>query len=196
METIQVDITRQYIYEYVTTLTGTIGRQKEAYDKYVCLPGNYPVLDRFMDTAIAVAEAALWRRVANTRNTTLQYSNGNLSITINRSVPERLQGALCTNLRLAIAYILTGMWLNTIEPELYAQYIKLADSYINNAAIISSQKDFSSVVYYTRDESDNVPSAAANFGSTGIPKREDNCINQHSRFDNAVFFSDGTVAMF
>ena len=148
MQNVDIQLERQYIYEYVTTLTGNLGRQRGDYDKFVCLPDNYPVLDRYFDTAIAVLEASVWRRLSGTYSTTLQYNNGTLSVHIKAdSLPEHLVGALETNTRLAMAYILAGMWLQGIDAELYAHYSKLADEYINNISEIASQKDFSAFNY-------------------------------------------------
>ena len=143
MEPIQINITRDYIYQYVTTLTGTLGRQKEAYDKYVCLPDNYPVLDRFMDTAIAVVEASVWRKLQSTHDLSLERkSDSGIAVIIkNNSCPHELHGAIGSNIRLAIAYILTGMWLQGIDAELYGSYIRIADKYIDSASGIAAQHE-------------------------------------------------------
>lgn len=216
MQNVSIDITRQYIYEYVTTLTGALGRQKEAYDKFVCLPDNYAVLDRFMDTAIAVVEASMWRKLQDTHNFTLQFHKENLTITVNNpAFPERLHGALCTNVRLALAYLLAGMWLQGIDAELYTHYAEIADKYINSASVIALQKDFSELDYKnglgdseaiptdgqlttaTRPKKDDTPCAAAGLGQGVGDEPLDDChINKHSRFDHATFWPDGTVARF
>ena len=189
-----IDINTQYIYEKVTTLTGTLGRQRDAYDKFVCLPDNYAALDRFMDTAIAVVEASLWRKLSDSHNLSLQWDkHQNLAIQIkNDSFPQRLFGVLSTNIRLAMAYLLAGMWLQGIEVELYAHYAKLSDSFINTASEVASQKDFKNIEY-AQANPDNVPSAAAGSEGVGYPKREDCHINKHSRFDNATYWPDGSV---
>lgn len=166
MQDVNIPLEREYIYQYVTTLTGNLGRQRGEYDKYVCLPDNYPALDRFFDTAIAVVEASIWRRLSSTYGTTLQYNKGTLTVHIKAdSLPPQLTGALETNTRLAIAYILAGMWLQGIDPSLYAHYSQVADKYINSILEIASQKDFASMEYQQQG-ADSVPVGSPN-GTTG-----------------------------
>lgn len=166
MQTVTILLDKEFIYQYVTTLTGNLGRQRDDYEKYVCLPDNYPALDRFFDTAIAVVEASLWRRLRTTYGTNLRYNDGNLSVYIKAdSLPGHLTGALETNTRLAMAYILAGMWLQGIDADLYKVYSSMADEYINAVSVIASQKDFSSFNY--EQPSPDTVSAASQAGKTG-----------------------------
>lgn len=215
MQDVTISITRKNIYEFVTSLTGALGRQKGDYDKYVCLPDNYAVLDRFMDTAIAVVEDSIYRRLARSNNFTLQWHNENLTITLlSNTIPERLHGAIFTNIRLAIAYLLAAMWLQGIDVELYANFAKVADAYIDSALSMSLQKDSKNIDYsptksddqdsrtkvgdtgVSNIKPDDIPATIDNAGCIGKVKRDECHINKHSRFDTAVYWPDGSVMSF
>ena len=184
METVNIDINREYIYEYVTTLTGTLGKQKNDYDRYVCLPDNYTVLDRFMDTAIAVIEASLWRKLSNSYSTTLKYSNSNLAISINnKSFPDKLKGLLYTNTRLALAYILSAMWLQGIEPEYYKVYAGLADGYIDKISVISAQHETKDAIYEDGNADDVQDTRDNTTGNTALQDNIDTNATNRNRTD-------------
>ena len=213
MQTISIDIDRKYIYEYVTTLTGTLGRQKNDYDRFVCLPENYPALDRFMDTAIAVIEASIWRKLSSSYNTTLKYNNGKLTVSINNeSFPDKLRGVLSTNTRLAFAYILTAMWLQGIDPDYYTQYANMADGYINKISVLSGQRTTKGAVYEDANADSEQTSQVTSTGVASLSDSEnvnelagckfgeqpirDTHSSKPSDFDDAVYYPDGTVMSF
>ena len=128
MQNVEVSVTRGSVYQFVTTATGNLGRQKGDYDNYVCLPDSYPVLDGFMDTVIAIIEASFWRRMFDKYNVDLSLDGSNIILKVhNDAFPERLKEVLKNKLKLTVGYFLTGMWLRGIDTYLYEKKKKTAE---------------------------------------------------------------------
>ena len=142
-----VNIDKAGIYAYVTTLTSQIGRSRKEYDRFVCSPDNYPVLDRFMDAAVSETEAQLHRHLAGSYDFTLSYSSGEPGASVvlqlldydDRLRPS-VRGSLSTQIRLAVAFMLTGMWLQPVDAEVSQVYSAGAVSYLRKAVELVIQR--------------------------------------------------------
>lgn len=160
-----VILQKNHIYDYVNALTAQVGKNKGNYEKYVCLPDSYPMLDRLMDAAVNELETTLHQHLRDSYATTLQYNATDITLHIDTdSLPPELVGALQTALRLAIAWLLTFLWLQGSEADLLEYYHAGAEQYINTVSSLISQRSSVNADYLPRLE-DDIVERPCGFGS-------------------------------
>lgn len=157
---LSVSFSKANLYQYVTLLTSQTGISKGDYDRFVCLPDNYPALDRHLDAAITELENSLLHHLGSSHRFDLSYteSEDTISLSIQDSrLDPRLTGLLQSTILFSLAYMLAFMWMRDIDPEVSSSLADQSSSYLTDAVHIIIQRSPLSDAQYNQAAATDTP---------------------------------------